>query len=115
MEKTIREQPEYGEALCALGLFDAGLGRKSEAISEGRRAVELLPVAKDALNGALAIEYLAIIYAWTGEKNHALEQLDFVCRIPSDVNYGRLKLHPYWDPLRDDPRFEQIVASLAPK
>ena len=115
MEKTVREQPDYGEALCALALFDAGLGRKSEAISEGRRAVELLPVAKDAINGALAIEYLAIVYAWTGEKDHAIEQLNLVCHIPSDVNYGRLKLHPYWDPLRGDPRFEQIVASLAPK
>jgi serine/threonine-protein kinase len=115
MEKTVREQPDYGEALCALALFDAGLGRKTEAISEGRRAVELLPVAKDAINGALAIEYLAVIYAWTGEKDHAIEQLNLVSRIPCDVNYGRLKLHPYWDPLRGDPRFEQIVASLAPK
>ena len=70
---------------------------------------------KDAINGALLIEYLAIIYAWTGEKDRALEQLAIAAQIPSDVSYGQLRLHPYWDPLRGDPRFEKIVASLAPK
>jgi TolB-like protein/class 3 adenylate cyclase/Tfp pilus assembly protein PilF len=115
IEKTVLAQPEYAEALCVLGLVDAGLGRKEEAIREGRRAVELLPVAKDAINGALLIEYLAVIYAWTGEKDRALEELALAARIPSDVSYGQLSLHPYWDPLRGDPRFEKIVASLAPK
>ena len=115
VENTVREQPDYSEALCVLGLIDAGLGRKEDAIREGRRAVELLPVTKDAINGALLIEYLAIIYAWTGEKDRALEQLAIAAQIPSDVSYGQLRLHPYWDPLRGDPRFEKIVASLAPK
>jgi serine/threonine-protein kinase len=115
VERTVREQPDSSEALCVLGLIDAGLGRKEEAIREGRRAVELLPVTKDAINGALLIEYLAVIYAWTGEKDRALEQLAIAARIPSDVSYGQLLLHPYWDPLRGDPRFEKIVASLAPK
>jgi len=115
VDKVVREQPDYAEPLCVLGLIDAGLGRKEEAIREGLHAVELLPVTKDAINGALLIEYLAVIYAWTGEKDRALEQLGVVTRIPSDVNYGQLKLHPYWDPLRRDPRFEKIVASLAPK
>jgi TolB-like protein/class 3 adenylate cyclase len=115
VEQTVREQPNYGEAVCVLGLLDAGLGRKEEAVREGRRAVELLPVTTDAINGALAIEYLAVIYAWTGEKEAAVEQLEIAARIPDNVNYGQLKLHPYWDPLRGDPRFERIVASLAPK
>ncbi|HEV3099159.1 MAG TPA: FlgO family outer membrane protein [Candidatus Udaeobacter sp.] len=115
VEKTVIEQPDYAEALCVLGLVDAGLGRKGEAIQEGRRAVELMPVTKDAINGALLIEYLAIIYAWAGERDLALEQLALAARIPSDVSYGQLRLHPYWDPLRGDPRFEKIVASLAPK
>jgi len=61
------------------------------------------------------IEYLAIIAAWTGEKDLAFEQLAIAARLPSRVNYGQLKLHPFWDPLRGDPRFDQIVASLAPK
>jgi TolB-like protein/Tfp pilus assembly protein PilF len=111
----VRDQPIYGPALCVLGLIDAGLGRKEEAIAEGRRAVELLPVSKDAINGAWLIEYLAVIYAWCGDKDHAIEQLAIVTEMPSAVNYGQLKLHPYWDPLRGDPRFEKIVASLAPK
>ena len=115
IEKTVLTQPNYAEALCVLGLIDAGLGRKEEAIQEGQRAVELLLTTKDAINGALLIEYLAIIYAWTGEKDLALEQLSIAAKIPSDVSYGQLRLHPYWDPLRGDPRFEKIVASLAPK
>ncbi len=115
VEKALLEQPNYAEALCVLGLIDAGLGRKEEAIREGLRAVELLPVTKDAINGALLIKYLAVIYAWTGEKDRALDQLEIAARIPCDVNYGQLRLHPFWDSLRGDPRFEKIVASLTPK
>jgi hypothetical protein len=114
-EKAVQAQPNYGPALCALGLIDAGLGRKEEALREGRRAAELLPVEKDAINGPLMIEYLAMIAAWVGDKNLACEQLAIAIRPPSTVSYGQLKLLPYWDPLRGDPRFEKIVASLAPK
>ena len=98
-----------------LGLIDAALGRKEEALREGRRAVELLPVEKDAINGARMITYLAMIAAWVGDKDLACEQLamPFVIRRP--LSYGQLKLLPFWDPLRGDPRFEKIVASLAPK
>ena len=95
-------------------MIDAALGHKEEAIREGRRAVELLPLDKDSINGALAIEYLAVIYAWTGEIDQAIEQLKHAAAIPSDVSYGQLRLHPFWDSLRGDPRFEEIVASLAP-
>jgi len=114
-EKAVQAQPNYGPALCALGLIDAGLGRKEEALREGRRAVELLPVEKDAINGPLMIEYLAMIAAWVGDKNLACEQLAIAIRPASTVSYGQLKLLPFWDPLRGDPRFEKIVASLAPK
>ena len=114
-EKAVQAQPNYGPALCALGLIDAGLGRKEEALREGRRAVELLPVEKDAINGPLMITYLAMIAAWAGHKDLACEQLAIAVRPPSTVSYGQLKLLPYWDPLRGDPRFEKIVASLAPK
>jgi TolB-like protein/Tfp pilus assembly protein PilF len=115
LEKTLRTQPFYAEAWCALGVVDAALGRKDEAIQEGRRAAELLPVTKDSINGALAIQYLAVIYAWTGEKNLALDQLQTAVRLPGLLNYGHLRLHPLWDPLRSDPRFDKIVATLAPK
>jgi len=114
-EKIVQAQPNYGPALCVLGLIDAGLGRKEEALREGRRAVELLPVQKDAPDGADMVKYLAIIAAWTGDKDFACEQLAMAIRGPSSLSYGQLKLMPFWDPLRGDPRFEKIVASLAPK
>ncbi len=114
-EKAVKAQPNYGPPLCVLGLIDAGLGRKEEALREGRRAVELLPVRKDAINGPLMIAYLAMIAAWVGEKDLACEQLAIAVRSPSTLSYGQLKLLPFWDPLRKDPCFEKIVASLAPK
>jgi TolB-like protein/Tfp pilus assembly protein PilF len=114
-EKLVQQQPNWAPALCILGLIDAGLGRKEEALQEGRRAVDLLPVSKDSINGAHMIEYYAMIAAWVGEKNLACEQLSKAIQLPGTVSYGQLKLMPYWDPLRGDPRFEKIVASLAPK
>jgi hypothetical protein len=114
-EKIVQAQPDYGPAVCMLALIDAGLGRKEEALHEARRAVELVPVAKDSLTGAGMIQYSAIAAAWAGEKDLALEHLEQASRLPGFVTYGRLKLLPWWDPLRGDPRFDKIVASLAPK
>jgi serine/threonine-protein kinase len=113
-EKVIGEQRDYAPALCVLGVIDAALGRKDEALREGRRAVELLPVERDALNSVRVREFLAVIYAWTGEKDLACEQLEAVTRLPASASYGQLRLHPYWDSLRGDPRFEKIVAGFAP-
>ncbi|MFN2622332.1 MAG: FlgO family outer membrane protein [Chthoniobacterales bacterium] len=113
-DKMLREQPDYAAAWSVLGLIDAGLARKDDAVREGRRACELLPVSRDAIIGPVLITDLAVIYAWTGEKNLALEQLAISAQIPSGVTYGDLKLNPRWDSLRGDPRFEKIVASLAP-
>jgi serine/threonine-protein kinase len=114
-EKIIQAQPNYGPPLCVLGLIDAGLGRKEEALREGRRAVELLPVEKDAINGIAMVKYFAMIAAWVGDKDLACEQLAVAIRPPSRLTYGQLKLLPFWDPLRGDPCFEKILASLAPK
>jgi serine/threonine-protein kinase len=108
-EKIVQAQPNYGPALCVLGLIDAGLGRKEEALREGRRAVELLPVEKDSMNGANMVKYLAMIAAWVGDRDLACEQLANVIRRPSSLSYGQLKLLPFWDPLRGDPRFEKLV------
>jgi TolB-like protein/DNA-binding winged helix-turn-helix (wHTH) protein len=114
-EKIVQAQPNYGPPLVVLGLIDAALGRKEEALREGQRAVELLPVERDSIKGALMIEYLAMIAAWLGDKDLACEQLGIAVRYPGPLSYGELKLMPWWDPLRGDPRFEAIVASLAPK
>ncbi len=114
-EETVGMQPEDTGAVCALGLIDAALGRKEEALREGRRAVELLPIAKDATDGADILYFYAVICAWTGERDLAIEQLKTLAKIPAGVSYGELRLDPAWDPLRGDERFEKIVASLAPK
>jgi len=113
--KLVAEQPDYPEGLCMLGMADAALGHKDDAIREGRRAVELLPVTKDSLVGVLLVQNLALIYAWTGEKDLACEQLAIAAKLPGFLSYGELRLHPHWDPLRGDQRFEKIVASFAPK
>jgi TolB-like protein/class 3 adenylate cyclase/Tfp pilus assembly protein PilF len=109
MEKIVSEQPDYAEALCVLGMADAALGHKEDAIHEGRRAVELMPVTKDAVTGSELLRNLAIIYAWTGEKELALKQLEDLLPGYCPISYGQLRLHPWWDPLRDDPRFQKVV------
>jgi len=105
-------------------LIDAILGKKEEALSEGRRAMELgaraLPTAQDPMfgqstNEASVKKSFAMICAWAGEPDLAVEQLEAVTKIPGGPSYGELRLDPMWDPLRGDPRFEKIVASLAPK
>jgi TolB-like protein len=114
-ELAVRKQPDFGPPLCVLGVIDAALGRKEDAIREGRRAVELLPLEKDYINGSSLATWLAVIYAWAGEKDLAIDQLKATLSKPGDGSYGDLRLNPCWDRLRGDWRFEKIVASLAPK
>jgi tetratricopeptide (TPR) repeat protein len=113
--KIVEKQPDFAAGLSLLGMIDAGLGRKEEALREGRRSCELLPISKDAITGAACAVNLGQIYAWVGEKDLAIEQIAAVERVPNYLSYGFLKLQPFWDPLRGDLRFEKIVASLAPK
>jgi TolB-like protein/class 3 adenylate cyclase/Tfp pilus assembly protein PilF len=117
-EKMVQAQPNYGPPLCVLGLIDAALGRKDEALREGRRAIELLPVEKDPTDGSQMLVYFAIIAAWVGEKDTAVQYLAANGQSSGGyvvATYGALKLLPFWDPLRGDPRFEKLVNSLAPK
>ena len=117
-EKIVQAQPDYGPTLCVLAMIDAALGRKDLALDEGRRAIALTPVEKDVINGSYVLQYFAITAAWAGDKELALQQLEAGLRAPQAsemLSYGALKLFPVWDPLRGDPRFEKIVASLAPK
>lgn len=120
VESVVREQPAYAPAWGMLGLIDAGLGRKEDAVREGQRGCELMPPSRDAYNHPNLVGFLAMIYAWTGEKDLALQTLGQVVHARvgisgGAVRYGPLKLDPQWDPLRGDPRFEALVASLAPK
>jgi TolB-like protein/class 3 adenylate cyclase/Flp pilus assembly protein TadD len=106
-QKAVEAYPNDSEDLGLLGLIDAYLGRKEEALREGRRAVEL--VAKDPVERVNRIANLAMIAACIGDKDLAFEQLESIIRRPSPLNYGGLKLFPWWDPLRGDPRFEKLV------
>jgi hypothetical protein len=87
----------------------------NEAVAEGKRATEILPLNKDSWTGPIWITHLAAIYTWCGDKGAALQQLKTAAESPTGISYGELKSSPDWDSLRGDPRFDQIVASLAPK
>jgi tetratricopeptide (TPR) repeat protein len=115
LEKQLRENPDNGLTWSFLGHVKAALGEKQEAIEAGQRACELWPLSREQRWGLRTLRYLAMIYAWVGEKDLALQQLSLYAGQPFFVDYGNLKLDPDWDPLRGDPRFEKIVASLAPK
>jgi TolB-like protein/predicted Ser/Thr protein kinase len=106
-ENKVKNESYFEEAA---GL-DAGLGRKEDAIREARRAVDLMPMAKDSYWGPDVVANLALVYAWTGERNRALEQLESVAKIPAGPTYGDLRFNPCWDSLRGDPRFDKIVAA----
>jgi TolB-like protein/class 3 adenylate cyclase len=109
VKTIVSDQPDYAQAFSVLGMVNAALGQKKGALREGRHAAELLPLTKDAVTGAEVRRNLAIIYAWTGEGDLAINQLEELLAIYSPLSYGQLKLHPWWDPLRDDPRFERII------
>lgn len=111
---TLQGRPDDAKSLSVLAQIDAEMGRKEEAIREGERAVSLLPIGKDELDGWNLRNRLAVIYATVGEKSRALDQLEERQRAIGHP-YGWLKLDPVWDPLRDEPRFEKLLAANAPK
>jgi tetratricopeptide (TPR) repeat protein len=115
MAAQLATQPDDPISLATLGLIDAGLGRKEEALREGRRAVELRPLTEDAVDGATVLLSLATIHAWLGDAKSALDQLEFLARSPNGLSFGQLKYDPAWDALRGDPRFEPILKQLQPR
>jgi len=108
-------KPEHARTIAVLAQVDAGLGQKELAVREAQHAIDLMPISKDIYDGALVLEGLAQVYTWSGEPDRAIELVQKLVSMPSYINYGRLKLHPLWSPLRGDPRFDKIVNSLAPK
>jgi TolB-like protein/Tfp pilus assembly protein PilF len=115
LEQRLAIKPEDARTLAVLAQVDAGLSHKELAIQEAQHAVDLMPISKDIYDGALVLEGLAQVYTWTNEPDRAIELLQKLVAMPGYTNYARLKLHPMWNPLRSDPRFEKIVNSLAPK
>jgi serine/threonine-protein kinase len=108
-EKTLKEQPEDVRVLSALGLAHAGLGQKEEAIRYGKRAVELLPVSKDAFSGWHLVASLASIYLMIDEYDAALDQIEYLLSIPSWISVPLLRIDPTYDPVRNHPRFRQLL------
>jgi tetratricopeptide (TPR) repeat protein len=111
MDATWGDKPKDADYLARVAILDAGLGRKEDAIREALRAVELMPIAKNSLFGPRAVTNSALVYAWMGERDHALEQLEIVAKMPAVPTYGDLRFNPCWDSLRGDKRFDKIVAA----
>jgi len=110
LEKRVREFPDNPEFHRLLGIAYAGLGRKEEAIREGKLAVEVYPVSKDALDGPRNVLYLAEIYVMVGEYDAALDKIEYLLSIPYQyLSVPLLQIDPIWDPLREHPRFKRLL------
>ncbi|UCF04540.1 MAG: protein kinase [bacterium] len=92
-----------------LGVVNALLGRREDAIHAGERAVELLPISKDVFDGTALAITLAEIYAIVGEFEAAIDQLEILLSIPAEISVQAIRLDPVWDPLRNNPRFQQLL------
>ncbi|HUR94555.1 MAG TPA: tetratricopeptide repeat protein, partial [Gemmatimonadales bacterium] len=108
-EAYVHEAPENGQLHALLGVSLAYLGRKAEAIREGRRAVELLPTSRNAYGGPYLQHQLARIYLLVGEPERALDALEPLLRVPYILSPGWLQVDPTFDPLRANPRFRKLV------
>jgi TolB-like protein/Flp pilus assembly protein TadD len=115
LNQKVQKSPENARLLSQLAVLDALLSNKEAAISEAKRAIEMLPISKDAVFGPGMVMNLAVVYAWTNEPDLAFGALDPLAKMPGGIYYGELKLDPYWEPLRKDPRYEKLLAELAPR
>ena len=115
LNQKVQKSPGYARLLSQLAVIDALLNNKDAAISEAKRAVEILPISKDAVFGPDMVMNLAVVYAWTDEFDLAFETLSRLTKMPCGIFYGLLKRDPYWEPLRKDPRYEKLLAELAPR
>jgi TolB-like protein/Flp pilus assembly protein TadD len=110
MEQRLLENPLDASHHALLGQILASLGRTDDAIREGQRAVELLPEAKDALDGPIMTLALAHIYTMVGDFASATPLLEHSLTTPGGITVPLLKLDPVWDPLRGNPSFEKMIA-----
>jgi TolB-like protein/Flp pilus assembly protein TadD len=115
LNQRVQKEPENAKLLSQLAVIDALLGKKELAIAEAKRAVELLPISKDAVDGPYPELNLAAVYAWTDKLDLAFETLTSLSKVPNGLYYGPLKREPYWEPLRQDPRYQKLLAELAPR
>ena len=115
LNQKVLNSPGSADLLSQLAVVDALLAKKETAITEAKRAAEMLPLSQDAVDGPPLLINLAVVYAWTNELDLAFQTLEPLVKIPSGVFYGPLKLDPLWNPLRNDPRFDRLLAELAPR
>ncbi|MEE9609835.1 MAG: tetratricopeptide repeat protein, partial [Desulfatiglandales bacterium] len=109
LEREVKERPDDARAPSSLGIVYAALGRNEEAIQEGKMAVELYPVSRDALIGVARVIDLASIYTMVGDYEAALDQIEYLLSIPSYFSVPLLRLDPIWDPLRHHPRYQRLL------
>jgi len=109
LERNVKSDPEDSRYHSALGIAYAGLGRKKDAISEGKLAVQLLPVSKEAYRGTMRVADLAYIYAMVGEQEAAIKELEFLLSVPSEISPNLLRIDPKWAPLRQNPGFQKLL------
>jgi len=120
LEKRVVAAPSNGVELSVLAIADAGLGHSQQAIEEGRRACDLAPFKTNNFDAPTVHCNLAVVYAWTGQNDLAIDELSKLLNRPAmgsgiaQPTYGDFRLNPLWDPLRNDPRFEALVQRLAP-
>jgi tetratricopeptide (TPR) repeat protein len=109
VEADLAQAPGDAKLVAMLGLVHSMKSRHEDAIAAGRRAVELLPISKDAYDGPLIATKLAVIYAAAGQGDRAIELLKDLVAIPNGPTPGTLRAEREWDPLRSDPRFEKLL------
>jgi hypothetical protein len=115
LSQKVRASPGNAPMLSALAIVDALLAHKAEAVKEAQRAVEMLPASKDAMDGPGVLANLAVVYAWTDQPDLAFDQLAVLTKTPLGIYYGHLKADQLWTPIRQDPRFQKLLADLAPQ
>lgn len=115
LNQKVQKSLQNAPLLSQLAVVDALLNKKETAISEAKRAVEMLPTAVDAMEGPCLELNLAVVYAWTNELDLAFEKLSALTKVANGIFYGQLKWDPLWEPLRQDPRYEKLLAQLAPR
>jgi TolB-like protein/Tfp pilus assembly protein PilF len=115
LEARLKNKPKDPRTLAVLAQVEANLGNKELALNEAQEAVALMPVSKDAYDGPLILQGLAQVYTWTGDHDRALDELQTLLGMPGYISYGYLKTDPAWQPLREYPRFQKLLASMVSK
>jgi TolB-like protein/Tfp pilus assembly protein PilF len=115
LESRLKNKPNDPRTLAVLAQVDANLGNKELALQEAQKAAALMPVSKDAYDGPLILQGLAQVYTWTGDHDRAFDELQTLLGMPGYISYGYLKTDPAWQPLRNHPRFQQLLESMVSK